>query len=121
MNDVKLNKYGNNEKIKAYILDESEMRKIGFTDCREDTWFYEKIIDLKMDISFSVSINKNDPLDFRIYILDEDFLQPYDYQYLLKENPNFKPALKIKELVEEQIKYLQNAGILSGHIYGEYI
>jgi hypothetical protein len=54
-------------------------------------------------------------------VLDEDFGQPYDYQYMLKKNPNFEPYLIIKEQVEEYMKYLQDNGVLSGHEYGDYI
>ena len=67
------------------------------------------------------SINKENPLDLRIDILDEDFLQPYDYQTILKKNPENEVALEVEVNVEKYMKYLQNCGVLSGHIEGEYI
>lgn len=117
--EIKLNKYGVNLKIKAHILDDVIMRKIGFTDFSKDRWYFFK--DMGNEISFNVSINKNDIEDLQVDILDENFCQPYDYQYILEHNPTQKVALKIKEKVEHWMKYLQDNGVLSGHVYGEYI
>jgi len=128
MSGIKLNKHGVNANIKATILSEEQMRKLGFTDYAKDRWHFSRSINFPKenkyrgyDISFSVSINKNDVEDLRIDILDEDFCQPYDYQRMLKENPNLKTCLIVKEQVEEWMKYLIDGGILSGHEYGEYI
>jgi len=126
--EVKLNKNGVNANIKAHILNDKEMRKIGFTDYNNNTWYFCRIFnDFKPkrsysnQISFNVSINKKDPEDLRIDILDENFCQPYDYQAILERNSTFKPALQVKEFVETWMKYLQDNGVLSGHEYGEYI
>ena len=61
--------------------------------------------------------------DIRIDVLDEDFCQPYDYDYqsMLHKNPTFEPALIVYEQVEELMEYLQSKGVLSGHVKGEYI
>lgn len=40
---------------------------------------------------------------------------------MLDKNPKFEPCLIVKEQVEEWMKYLQDNGVLSGHVYGEYI
>ena len=103
------------------------MREIGFTDYAEDNWYFCRLIKFpkerryrEFEISFNVSIPK-DNSDIEIDILDEDFLQPYDYQRMLYNNPTFEPAMIVKEQVEEWMKYLQDKGVLSGHVYGEYI
>lgn len=116
---MELTKNGNNAEITINLLSDAEMRKIGFTDCVKDTWYYCK--DLLNEISFNVTVKKNDPTDFRIDVLDEDFCQPYDYQYLLDKNPNFEFAKKIFVLVESEMARLAALGIVSGHRYGEYI
>jgi len=115
---IEVNSNGVNTAIKAHILSEEKMREIGFTDYYKPNWYYLKM--LKDSISFSVTIPK-DGSDFSIDVLDEDFCQPYDYQYLLEKNPKFKFALLIQEKVEEQMKYLQDLGVLEGHRVGEYI
>lgn len=109
--------------IKASILKDSEMRKIGFTDRLESKWFYHKIIweHDDFEVSFSVTIEKENAENFRIDVLDEDFCQPYDYQYLLSKNPNHKLSLEIQRLVEKEINYLQNCGVLHGYRQGIYI
>ena len=59
--------------------------------------------------------------NIKIITLDENFCQPYDYQYMLKNNPHFQFALQVKERVEQIMSYLQSVGVLSGHEYGDYI
>ena len=123
---VEVNSNCVNTKIKAHILSDEEMRKIGFTEYNKE-WHFRRSITFPreprykgFDISFSVSIPK-DGSDIRIDVLDEDFCQPYDYQSMLNRNPTFEPALIVYEQVEELMEYLQSKGVLSGHVKGEYI
>jgi hypothetical protein len=124
--EVETNSSGVNVKIKANILPDDAMRKIGFTDYNKKNWFFSRGLNFSgkqyrhFDISFSVTIPK-DGSEIRIDVLDEDFLQPYDYQYMLEQNPTFEPALLVQKQVEEYMEYLQNNGVLEGHIKGEYI
>lgn len=127
MKDLELNSNCVNEKIKAEILSDEKMREIGFTDYAKNIWCFCRGIKFPntkrykgFDISFSVSIPK-DGTDIRIDVLDEDFCQPYDYQKMLENNPEFEPCVIVKEQVEEWMSYLQDKGILSGHVYGKYI
>lgn len=124
--NVSLNKNGVNSEIKAHILPDAEMRKLGFTDFAKTSWYYRANIppidkcDTDWEISFNVSIPKNGD-DISIDILDDNFCQPYDYQEVLKNEPNFMPAKHVFEKVEFYIDKLQKAGVLSGHVYGRYI
>ena len=117
---VDLTENHNNAAIKVHLLPEEKMREIGFTDHAEDRWFYFKTIH-NFDISFSLTIPKDNPDDWRIDILDEDFLQPYDYQYMLDNGSNNNVAKLVEIRVEEQMKYLADNGIISGHEVGDYI
>lgn len=131
MKKVKLNSHGVNNLIKATILSDEEMRDIGFTDYAKDRWYFCRMIKFPntkeyrgfnsaFKISFNLTIPK-DGSDISIDVLNEAFGQPYDYQYMLDKNPKFEPCLIVKEQVEEWMQYLQDKGILSGHVYGEYI
>lgn len=134
MEYVKVNKYNTNEKINGHILSDDKMKEIGFsknyyegTDYEQycPYWFYHTEIVLPkkykgIDITFNIDIYK-DTEEVRIYVLDEDFCQPYDYQYMLSKSPKFKLALIVKEKVEEIMERLQECGVISGHVYGEYI
>ena len=127
MSEVKLNSHGVNAVIKAHILSNEKMKEIGFTNYHEPTWYFCRRIQFPnekrykgFDITFSVSIPK-DGSDIRIDVLDEDFCQPYDYQAMLHRDPKFKTANIVNEQVEEWMEYLQNHGVLSGHVRGEYI
>ena len=125
--EVVVNSHGVNAKIKAHILPDEEMKEIGFTNNYEPNWFFYRPIKFPhikryvgFDISFEVFIPK-DGSEIRIDVLDEDFCQPYDYQYMLNKNPKFEPALIVLEQVEEYMEYLQSKGVLNGHVKGEYI
>ena len=124
---VEVNSHGVNKLIKATILSDEKMKEIGFTDYAKDTWYFCRLIKFPnekryrgFEISFNVSIPK-DNSDIIIDVLDEDFCQPYDYQRILSKNPTHPCASIVKEQVEEWMKYLQDSGVLSGHVYGEYI
>ena len=116
--DVVLNSRGTNAKIKAHILSDKEMRKYHFNDFRDGYWYYWKKI--MGSISMNITIPK-DGSDIEIITLDDDFMQPYDYQAMLRDDPNFKYALQVKKQVEKIMKEMEENGILSGHEYGEYI
>lgn len=127
MKDIELNKNGVNAAITATILPEEEMRRIGFTDFNEDFWFFSRGVvfpkDVRyrnFDITFNVTIPK-DGSDIRIDILDDEWMQPYDYQGILGRNSTFEPCVIIDEQVESWMKYLQDKGVLAGHVKGEYI
>ena len=136
MNSVELNSHGVNKLIKYDILSDEEMKKIGFQkNYYEGTkheqyspyWWFRKGIAFPkdkrwrgVDIEFVVKIPK-DNSDVNIMILDENFCQPYDYQYILSKNSKNECANIVKEQVENWMKYLQDNGVLSGHVYGEYI
>lgn len=134
--NVEVNSHGVNKLIKATILSDEEMKKIGFhksyyegTNHEEysPNWYFMRMIKFPkekrwrdVEISFTVNIPK-DGSDINIMVLDDDFCQPYDYQYMLSRNPNNECANIVKEQVEEFMAYLQDNGVLSGHRYGEYI
>lgn len=114
-----VNKNGNNTKIECHLLSEDQMRSTGFRDTGHGTWYYGR--EVADDIGFSVSINKENSSDYRIDVIDEDFGQPYDYQHMLATNSENEYAMKIWKNVEVHMKKLTDAGIISGHEYGDYI
>lgn len=116
---MELNKYGVNACIKAHSLPDEQMREIGFVNGDKSYWYFYK--DLGNEISFNVRIYLSDIENPHIEVIDEEFCQLYDYQQYLKENSNFEFAIEIRNKVEIWMEYLQNHGVLSGHIKGEYI
>ena len=119
--DVELNEFHCNKKLQGHILSSREMKKAGFREL-EDRWFYSRMLNKKADISFDVSIYKDNPTErVNIEVFDEDYGQHYDFQKYLNKNPHFEFALKIRNAVEMEMARLQELGIISGHIKGEYI
>lgn len=73
-------------------------------------------------IDFFVTINVNDLNDIKIDVIDEDFGQPYDYQlYIMESEKPVRVASAVYEKVETELKKLQDAGILRGHVRGNYV
>lgn len=118
MTEVEVNSHGTNKAIKANILSDDEMRKIGFTDFNEKNWYYCK--NVAEDTSFDVTIPKNGS-DIAIDVLDENFLQPYDFQHILSVMPSLPFASKVKKAVEKQMQYLTDKGVIEGWKPGMYI
>lgn len=118
---MELNSKGVNANIKAVILSDKEMRKIGFTDHQKNKWYFCRVLKCSKDITFNVTISKDGSDDLAIDILDEQFLQPYDYQCALQINQKHPFALKVKDEIEGFMNYLNGCGVLSGHEYGAYI
>lgn len=118
---VILNENHNNAAISVTLLPEDEMRKLGFTDFMKDRWYYCKTVHKRGDISFNLTIPKDNPDGWKIDVLDEDFCQPYDYQYMLSKGSANEVAKTVNENVEKEMQRLTDAGIISGHAYGDYI
>jgi hypothetical protein len=122
MTDIELNKHHVNKKIKSRIPSETIMKSAGFI-FKDDlkAWSLFRVIDDKYDIEFYVRVFPDDLDEPYINVVDSRHGQPYDYQYCLNRNKTHEFANRIKGLVEEKMLKLQDVGILSGHVYGEYI
>ena len=118
---VPINKNGLNANVKAHVLSDDEMNRLGFTNLDESSWYLCKHVHKYPTITFKVVIPKNNPEDLKIDVLDEEFLQPYDYQSMLERNPKFAPALEVKESVDMFMMYLIGNGVLSGWSIGDYL
>ena len=118
--EVETNSDVNNPNINCHLLSDTVMRSLGFGDWY-DRWVYMKDIDKMSDIYLSVRIYKDNPGNYCIDVIDDDFGQPYDYQYILSKNPSHEFALKVKSKVEKEVWRLVDAGVISGHKRGAYI
>lgn len=122
-----LNEHDNNAAIKCHILDDDLMRLARFTDLSDNRWYYCRFLTpVSDDISFNLSIDKDDPSKWTIDILDEDFLQPYDYQGMIQRELNGEKFHGdfhwiINEVVELEMEHLTRLGIISGWERGDYI
>ena len=121
--NVPLNKKHTNANIKINILEEDKMRELGFTDYCKDTWYYGDLVfkDGEFVVTFNLSVKKNNPSNFTIDILDDNWCQPYDYQKMLLNNPYLKTGLKIHNKVQEIMKKLMDNGVIENYTLGDYI
>ena len=79
---VTYTKHQNNAALSMSPAEDSTMRRLGFTDHREGYWYLCCSVSPDHDMTLNVEIAK-DGSDWQIDVLDENFCQPYDYQYLL--------------------------------------
>lgn len=92
----------------------------GFRKINDDRFVYTR--DLGCDICFYISINALDLNDLKIDVIDDDFGQPYDYQlYIMDSEKPGRFVSAIYEKVEAELKNLQDAGIIQGHVRGNYV
>lgn len=121
--NVPLNKKHINANIEINILDDNKMRELGFTDYCKTYWTYRVSVfkDGDFIVTFNLSVNKKNPNNFDIDILDDNWCQPYDYQKFLRTTPNFKTGLKIHNKVQEIMKKLIDNGIIKNYNLGDYI
>ena len=75
------------------------------------------VVCSEMDITFNISIVKSTK-EVIIDVLDEEFLQPYDYQEMLGLNDI---ANEVHHKVQECMKSLVDSGIIVGYNMGDYI
>ena len=117
---VEINDHGNNAAIKIHILDDATMKLNGFRRfiSGEDNWWYFCKRVYK-DITFNMTIY--DRGDWCIDILDERFLQPYDYQAMYESGKYSPGVLTVVENVNEIMDSFIHKGIISGWEVGDYI
>jgi len=84
--------------LKLAKIDENKLRKIGFTDYNEPYWYYCE--RLYKDITFNLTIPKNNPDKWYIDVLDESCLQPYNFR-LIKNNYARKVEKRFYEVLEK--------------------
>ncbi|MER0467823.1 hypothetical protein ABR330_14335 [Bacillus cabrialesii subsp. cabrialesii] len=103
-----------------HILEEKQMRDIGFTDHVKSKWYLVKTI--QPNITFNLTIHKNS-LKGEIDVLNERCLQPYDYQYYMNAYTREKLEFPhiIHDKVQEIMYYLIEEGIISDYTLGSYI
>ena len=91
----------------------------GFTNFNKPILYYMEMVD--RNISFNLSV-ATDSLEIKaIDVLDEDWLQPYDYQRQILNGSISGKARNTYNKVNNMLSKLQNAGIIIGFEKGMYI
>lgn len=102
---VTYTKHQNNAALSMSPAEDSTMRRLGFTDHREGYWYLCCSVSPDHDMTLNVEIAK-DGSDWQIDVLDENFCQPYDYQYLLNVNPTLDYPNKVADECEKWFRKL---------------
>ena len=114
--NVPLNDRGQNANIKFGNVPDDTLKSFGFWNT-EDSWYMDVVVCSEMDITFNISIVKSTK-EVIIDVLDEEFLQPYDYQEMLGLNGI---ANEVHYKVQDCMKSLVDSGIIVGYNMGDYI
>lgn len=91
----------------------------GFSNNHSPTLYFCK--NLGSDISFNLSIDKNTLEISNIDILDENFLQPFDYQSMILNGKTNDFNVSIYHKVNDIMAKLQFDGVITGFEKGMYI
>lgn len=97
----------------------NKLLEYGFTNSNKATLYFMRMVG--NDVSFNISIDKNTLEISRIDVLDEDWLQPYDYQAILMKDKNNTFARGVFNNVDKILKKLQYHGIITGYQRGMYV
>lgn len=97
--------------ITAHILSDERMRELGFTDHVNSQWYYVRTVG--ESTSFNLRIPKDAPAGFNIEVLDEYFLQHYDFASI-----DTVFARKVGAKVNFLLLKLQESGVISGYVEG---
>lgn len=110
--DVPLNSRGNNANLRGNVLDDQTMTANGFYYKR-----WVRVEGLGYGVSLNITVSKE---LLGIIVLDDDFCQPYDYQAILRKNPDNAVALEVHSKVQATMKRLSANGIIEGWVVGDY-
>lgn len=116
--DIPLDERGQNANIKFHVLDKETMNSYGFGYTYE-RWIFNVGITDTISMNITISDNGEGLID----ILDDDFLQPYDFQSMIINSGNNAPTIAktIQKKVYEIMNNLVYGGIISGWNVGDYI
>ena len=114
--NVPLDQFGQNANIKCEKSLE-ELIAIGMIPGHDKESVY-MMRNLGNQITFNIRINKNK--DVVIQVIDEESLQPYDYQKIM-EHPQSRVALDIHTQVQQVMKRLGQWGVIVGYNENDYI
>lgn len=122
--NVSIKNYCNSD-IRINVFEDEVMYDLGFTDFVEGFWYYTTDLkNIDIPISFNLSINKK-TLDYSIDVLDDDILQPVNYQKYIIEAKDIKEInsfyLKIHKQVQEIMKYLTEVNIINNYKENDFI
>lgn len=119
-----LNKFGNNVNLRFYLREPEIMRSLGFTESpsmsNPEVWHDWKFITEKDRTVYFLLISIDMAARGKIRVYNR-YGQRYDWQKALRDNPSDKDALRVRDMVEDELDCLAAAGIISGHMRGEYI
>ena len=116
--DVPLDERGQNANIKFHVLNKETMNSYGFG------YTYERwVFNVGLTDTISLNITISDDGKGLIDILDDDFLQPYDFQSMIINNGYNAPSIAktTQKKVYEVMEGLVYSGIISGWNVGDYI
>ena len=101
-NNVPKDKRGQNQNIKFHVVDKEIMNACGF-GLTYGEWIM--CIGLTDTISFNLKISDDEEIGI-INILDDDFLQPYDFQGMILDKGDKAPSLAKK--VQNKVYMIKN-------------
>ena len=114
--NVPLDERGQNANIKFKVLDIGSMEECGFRHTY-GKWVY--CLGITNDISLNIQISDNEV--GTIDILDDQWLQPYDFQGMIMSKKINPTVRLVQKRVYSVMANLMEKGIIGGWNEGDYI
>lgn len=126
--DVPLNKRYQNENIRFGNPGEKVLLANNFRKLDSGNWICIKMVlnepDTRKSAGIRVSMSTTlDPKTGKAWvdIIDEDFLQPFDYQKIICSGSSNRFAHEVHSKVQGEMMKLLSQGIITGYVAGDYI
>ena len=115
--DTKVDERGQNKNLRFHIVDKNIMRKVGF-EHTDGFWILRECLN-----HVSVNIKISDDEVGEIDVLDDEWLQPYDFQYMIQNRGDDAPqtAKEIQKKLYSILDVMKTFGILEGWEWGDYV
>ena len=92
-----------------YVPDVDLMERLGFTYSKTAHEWYACY---PLDRFITLNISGVPLHEAKVDVIDETFLQPFDYEYYLERNPKFSFGLQIKKAIDRKLTELKGQGVL---------
>ena len=114
---TEVNERGQNKNLRFHIVDKDIMRKVGF----EHTDGFWILCECSNDVSVNIKISDDEVGE--IDVLDDEWLQPYDFQYMIQSRGDYAPqtAKEIQKKLYSILDAMKTFGILEGWEWGDYV
>ena len=114
---TEIDERGQNKNLRYHIVDKDIMESLGFRHTG-NVWMLRECIG-----NIGIYIRITDDCIGTIDVLDNDFCQPYDFQYIIVilKNKTPKVAIEVQHKLYNILDSMKTFGVLENWEWGDYV